>query len=143
MTVYYLAGPMTGVPHFNFPAFDEAASKLRNLGMDIISPAELDMPAIRENAMRSQDGLKIHGESAGTKWGEFLGRDIRILTDKCGGLILLPGWQKSKGARVEVFVAMQHQYPIFEYEHLHAQPISYSWLFASIERETPQHDLTN
>jgi hypothetical protein len=37
----YIAGPMRGIPEFNFPAFD-AAARGRAMGLEIISPAELD-----------------------------------------------------------------------------------------------------
>src|SRR3954451_12937594 len=39
---YYLAGPMSNRPAFNFPAFDEASKKLRSEGYLIVSPAELE-----------------------------------------------------------------------------------------------------
>lgn len=38
----YLAGPMRGVPHFNFPAFHAAAAELRARGYVVFSPAEAD-----------------------------------------------------------------------------------------------------
>lgn len=46
----YLAGPMSNIPQFNFPAFDDAAADLRARGWDIVSPAELDRPEVRPNA---------------------------------------------------------------------------------------------
>jgi len=99
----YLAGPMTGIPSFNYPAFDEAAAELRKMGYEITNPTELDPAPIREEHLVSPDGVWI--DDAGT-WGEVLGRDVRVLADECAGIILLPGWEKSKGARLECFVAI-------------------------------------
>ena len=35
----YVAGPMSGLPAFNFPAFHEAAADLRACGFDVVNPA--------------------------------------------------------------------------------------------------------
>lgn len=98
----YLAGPMTGLPQFNFPAFDAASENLRARGFEVVSPAELDDPEDRVLALASSDGrLKDVTKS----WGQFLGRDIIIIMD--GGIeaiFVLPGWQRSSGARLETFV---------------------------------------
>jgi len=113
---WYLAGPMRGYEKYNFPAFEAAAKHLRELGYDIVSPHELDSKEIREEALRSETGLigesgKIGGETA----GEILARDVRILIDDLNGIIFLPGWERSTGARLEAFVGLLHNYPFFEY----------------------------
>ena len=36
----YIAGPMTGQPEFNFPAFHAVAARLRQAGAEAINPAE-------------------------------------------------------------------------------------------------------
>lgn len=101
----YLAGPMTGIPAFNIPAFDEAAEYLRGEGFDVVSPAELDSPEIRAISLASPDGAIATLHSHGQTWADFLARDVKLITD--GGfdaIVVLPGWDKSRGARLETFV---------------------------------------
>ena len=102
---YYLAGPMTGVPQFNIPLFDEAAFKLRKAGFDIISPAERDTYETRSSALRSKDGDHAQLTTA-ESYGDMLSRDMKIIADEVDGLVLLDGWENSRGARLEVYVAL-------------------------------------
>lgn len=110
---YYLAGPMSHIPQFNFPAFDDAAAQLRERGFTIVSPAELDKPEVRARALASMDGNP--DEHDGT-WGDFLSRDIKIVVDQVKGVILLPGWVRSRGARLESYAALQcgHVFGLFQ-----------------------------
>lgn len=100
---WYLGGPMTDWPKFNFPAFDDAAADLRSRGMNIVSPAELDSPGARVAALASADG----GEQriAGHTWSDFLERDVVIVAlPNCQGGIFLPEWDTSNGATLETYV---------------------------------------
>ncbi len=101
----YIAGPMSGIPHFNIPAFDAMAAKLRALGHEVVSPAELDGPETRAAIYASKTGS--HRDlPPGETWGFYLSRDVRLLADDgIEGVVVLPGWGKSKGARLETFVA--------------------------------------
>jgi Domain of unknown function (DUF4406) len=95
----YIAGPMTGLPQNNFPAFDEAARRLREQGYEVVSPAELDDPADRDLALKDLPATKT--------WGDFLARDVKLIADTgIGAIVLLPGWDKSRGARLEATVGM-------------------------------------
>lgn len=99
----YIAGPMTGIPQFNFPAFNEMAERLRSQGYEVVSPAELDDDADRAMALASIDG---HVGSVEKTWGDFLARDVKLIADDgIDGILVLPGWEKSRGARLETFVA--------------------------------------
>ncbi|NOV25910.1 DUF4406 domain-containing protein [Cupriavidus necator] len=81
----YIAGPMSGIPLLNFPAFHEAARALRAEGHDVVNPAEINADP-----------------SAG--WLECMRADIRELVT-CDAIYLLPGWEKSRGARLEAKIA--------------------------------------
>ena len=114
----YIAGPMTGYPQFNIPAFDSAAEDLRRLGHDVVSPAELDDPEDRAAALASPDGGTIH-YTKGKTWGDFLARDVKLIADGgIEGIIVLPGWSMSKGARLETFVGHLKGLPIMAYPML-------------------------
>ncbi len=88
----YLSGPMTGYEEFNYPAFHAAATALRGKGHQVVSPAEQD----------EASGL----DPATSQWADFIRWDIRVLAD-CEGIVLLDGWHKSKGARLEHHIALE------------------------------------
>lgn len=81
----YLAGPMSGYPDHNIPAFREAASTLRARGYEIISPAD------------------ACDDQSGRTWEEWMRLDIKLLME-CDGVFVLPGWERSRGARLEVHI---------------------------------------
>jgi len=97
---YYLSGPMTGIPEYNFPAFHEAAAVLRQRGYNILNPAELKR-SIEDNVPRSF----------------YLRGDLKELLD-CQGIILLPGWEFSRGAELELGIARQLDFDVLEYEQI-------------------------
>jgi len=84
----YISGPMTGLPNLNMEAFNNAEDKLRKAGWsDIRNPARLAVNEY-ENLPRSL----------------YLRADLRQLLD-CQAVLLLRGWQQSKGARLEALIA--------------------------------------
>lgn len=109
----YLAGPMSGIAAFNFPAFDEAARRLRARGHEIVSPAELDDNVVRHLAMSSPDGKS---DERLPKWGALLARDVAIVADECDSVALLPGWANSRGAKLEAYVAMLCGHALYFYD---------------------------
>lgn len=84
----YIAGPMTGIPQSNFPAFHRAAKRLRDSGLLVVNPAEIE-----------------YGD--GAPWDRCLRGDIIEMCDKCDAIYLLLGWHKSKGATLEYHIAQQ------------------------------------
>lgn len=84
-TRVYLAGPMTGLPLFNKPAFNKAAQQLRYMGFAVISPAELSTHTDRP-------------------WDWYMKQALRALL-QCDTILMLDGWEGSKGAQLEFRVA--------------------------------------
>jgi hypothetical protein len=117
MTTLYIAGPMTGYPQFNFPAFAEAAATLRSQGLTIISPAEEDeQHGVAQVAITSTDGkLDANGKIAGQTWGDLLSRDVKIVADLVDGVAVLKNWERSKGAKLEVTVALLAGKTVYAY----------------------------
>lgn len=79
----YIAGPMSGQPDFNYPAFHAAAAKLRALGFEVENPAENpEQPS----------------------WEHYMRLGVRQLAS-CDAVALLPGWERSRGASEEARIS--------------------------------------
>lgn len=93
---YYLSGPMSGYPKFNFPEFNRITNKLRKHNYKIVNPVET---TIHDTEFKK-------GKH---DWMYFIQKDInKIINDKeIGGIIFIKGWKKSKGAQVELFTALK------------------------------------
>lgn len=103
----YLSGPMSGVPYYNFPAFEEAAADLRSRGFSVISPAELD----EERGMEPDpDGTPLPED----EYLNVLAQDKEEL-EECDGVVCLPGWHESRGAREEIRHARSLGMPVYRY----------------------------
>lgn len=99
MSKLYLAGPMTGIDDFNFPAFHRAATFLRSLDIEVINPAE-----------------NFDGDQT-LSWQTYLREAIKQVASS-DGVVLLPGWELSKGATLERHIAEELGLEIHRYEEL-------------------------
>jgi hypothetical protein len=123
-TKYYLAGPMSGLPQFNFPLFYRVAKSLRAQGYDVVSPAELDDIKDAGAALTSKTG---NPKEAKRSWGDFLARDVKLLADGgITGIIFLPGWEKSSGAKLEAFVGLLKKFTFMRWDDDASAPVPYS-----------------
>lgn len=77
----YVAGPMTGLPEYNFPAFHAKAAELRAKGWHVENPAENTEPPCKS-------------------WGGYMRNALRQMLT-CDAIYLLPGWSESRGASIE------------------------------------------
>lgn len=81
----YVSGPMTGYPAYNAPAFSAAEHRLADQGHDVINPAR-------------------HGIIEGWSWVDYMREALRDLA-KADMVCVLPGWEVSRGASLEVHIA--------------------------------------
>lgn len=81
MSRIYIAGPMSGLPEFNYPAFHAMAAQLRAAGHHVENPAENPAP---------------HCNS----WLGYMRLAVAQLAT-CDAVVMLHGWEQSRGAKVE------------------------------------------
>jgi len=103
----YVAGPMRGIPEFNFPAFHRATADLRAVGHEVFNPAE------RDNERHGVD-ISIGNETGDELKAQYvhgfdlrvaLAEDLAFICREAEAVALLPGWENSKGALAELAVA--------------------------------------
>lgn len=89
----YLSGPMTGLPDHNYPTFDAATAALRMQGYEVINPAE------------------TAGGTTRLPRATFLRIDIGYVLAS-DMVVLLPGWDKSSGSKLEIAIANAVDIPV-------------------------------
>lgn len=98
----YVSGPMRGIPQFNFPAFDQAASRLRSEGNIVFNPAEEDRRKYgHEIASYNNTGDEAVAALSGFNLRDVLARDMDWICRQADAVAMLPGWETSRGATAE------------------------------------------
>lgn len=83
----YIAGPMSGYPEYNYPAFHRKEEELASKGYRVINPA------------RNFDGR------IDLPYSNYLRKAVENVLE-VDMVALLPGWEQSAGATLEVAVAL-------------------------------------
>lgn len=97
----YISGPITNMPNGNKFEFEKYENKFRVLGLEPINPHK----------------LHTEEEEKTFKWSDFMKADIKALID-CDLIAIMPGWEKSKGANIEVYVARNLEIPVINADTL-------------------------
>lgn len=98
----YLAGPMRGIPEFNFPKFFALAEMVEGMGHDVFNPAHEDMKAgFQPAGLTGDEDLAELGFDLS---GAYM-RDLMFICNSAEGVMVMPGWHRSRGAVAEVAVA--------------------------------------
>jgi hypothetical protein len=113
----YVAGPMRGIPEFNFPAFHAATARLRGEGHTVFNPAERD---IEHHGVDISKGNEAGDEAIaaavhGFNLREALKDDLEFICLHADAVAVLPGWENSKGAQAEVATAYALGLQVFKY----------------------------
>lgn len=110
----YLAAAMRDQPLYNFPALHDAARRLRNMGLTVISPAELDVAsgvAVLQYDDSAYPQLVSVTMTEKFDIDQVLAQDLEAIRG-VDEIILLPGWRSSHGVAVEMQEAMKHVIPV-------------------------------
>jgi hypothetical protein len=107
-SVVYIAGPMSGIPEYNFPAFYEAEDLIRMMYPNslILNPAKMDIDSSFDpNSVKletTHDVFRMHRDC--------MGRDVNAILDNTPDayvrdsclLVLLDNYHNSRGVLVEL-----------------------------------------
>jgi hypothetical protein len=99
----YLSGPIRGYPDENKTAFTDAAAQLRELGHEVFNPHEQPR---HDGDIRACMAL-----------------DCKWICEQADGMVLLPRWNTSLGARAEYRLACAIDIDIWEYSEFLARKI--------------------
>lgn len=84
--IIYISGPITGMIDDNRPAFAAVSATLRSKGWEVVNPHELFNAEVEES------------------WEGYMRKDLAALLT-CTHIVMLPGWEQSRGAQLEKLVA--------------------------------------
>lgn len=89
----YISGPISGMPDGNRAAFEAAEKAVQDAGHDPVNPHN-------------------NGVADGATWAQHMRTDIVMMLG-CDAVLMLAGWQKSKGACFESWIADHLDVPVF------------------------------
>lgn len=99
----YIAGPMRGIPNFNFPLFFKVEEDLRAEGWEVFNPARKDCELFDEGMGRDnpEGSIDWASETYGFDLRVALQHDTSWICNYATAIYMLPGWENSKGAMAE------------------------------------------
>lgn len=94
--IVYIAGPMTGIADNNYPAFFAKEEELTKSGYIVNNPART-----------------ILAENEDETWENYMKKDLQMLLQS-DMIVVLRGWESSRGARLEVSIGSQLGIPVYD-----------------------------
>ena len=91
----FIAGPMRGYEKYNFPKFDKIEKILKDNGVECVNPGRISRK-FKEKDVNSD--INVYNEMV----------ELQQKAEKtCNAILLLDGWQWSKGVQLEVKTAAE------------------------------------
>lgn len=101
MGITFISGPMSGYEDFNYPMFHEAGAYLKEHGHRFLSPAHGRFGHPRQPPEPHE----------AKPWEYYMRESLKQLLF-CDHILMLPGWEKSRGACIEKELAKNLGMPI-------------------------------
>lgn len=102
----YLSGPLGGLPEVTreekVARFKRASEVVRQMGLDPLDP----------NDIIASCGIENCGDVNGHTWDCWLRWDLVAMLQECDAIAMLPGWEFSKGAKLELHIARELGWPV-------------------------------
>lgn len=104
----YISGPLAGLPEVSreekVARFKRAAEVLQGMGLESLDP----------NDLTADCGVEACGDTNGHTWACWLRYDLLGMLQECDSIALLPGWMTSKGASLELHIAMKLDWKVID-----------------------------
>lgn len=101
----YIAGPMTGLPQYNFVNFTKAKFMWQKLGHEVQTPFDANNRVWQKHFGKNFDPYHAICDYGNKVMLDCWKEDINVLL-WADVIALLPEWEKSRGARIEVQTAL-------------------------------------
>lgn len=111
----YIAGPMTGYPFSNYPAFNRMETYIQDrFDCRVVNPAS------------------NFGGDPNLPREAYLREDFGNLTTQCTAVVFLPGWEKSQGAIKEYLIASELKLKMYDHLFNEIEPFNQTLTFRKI-----------
>lgn len=94
----FIAGPMREYPNYNFDKFDRIEKLLKDNGIDCVNPGRISR---KFKEIEVNNDINVYNEMV---------RLQQEAQKTCNAILLLDGWQWSKGVKLEVKTAIENDF---------------------------------
>jgi hypothetical protein len=94
----FIAGPMRRYPNYNFDKFDKIEKLLKDNGIDCINPGRISR---KFKEVEVNNDINVYNEMVKLQ---------QEAQNTCNAILLLDGWQWSKGVKLEMKTAAENNF---------------------------------